>query len=78
MKNNLKRLFALSVLVAGVSPLFQQSRAQYIDPGTGNFLFQIIVSGLFFLVFFFSRIRRGIMHLLKGKGRSDKTENGAQ
>jgi hypothetical protein len=47
------------------APLFQQAHAQYIDPGTGSFLFQIIVSGFLFLVFFFTRFKRAIRKLLR-------------
>ena len=46
-----------------IAPLTQVARAQYLDPGTGNFLFQIIVSGLMFVVFFFSRIKAWVLRV---------------
>ncbi len=43
--------------------LSQIARAQYLDPGSGSFLFQAIVAGLTILIFFFSRIRHSLKRL---------------
>ena len=39
------------------------ARAQYLDPGSGSFLFQAIVAGITILIFFFSRIRESLKRM---------------
>ena len=53
----------ISVVAFLLMILSQIARAQYLDPGSGSFLFQAIVAGLTILIFFFSRIRESLKRL---------------
>ncbi len=53
------------MLGLGVWLASTRDAAAYIDPGTGSYLFQILIAGLTALVFFFSAIRRKVMQIWK-------------
>lgn len=53
----------VSVVAVLVVIFTRVARAQYLDPGSGSFLFQAIVAGLTILIFFFSRIRDSLKRL---------------
>ncbi len=59
-KTGRRRISLVAFLVIILSHL---ARAQYLDPGSGSFLFQAIVAGLTILIFFFSRIRHSLKRL---------------
>lgn len=41
------------------------AHAQYIDPGTGSFIYQILIAGFLFILFFFYRIKSSIRRWFK-------------
>ncbi len=55
----------MAMLGLGVWLASTRDAAAYIDPGTGSYLFQILIAGLTALVFFFSAIRRKVMQVWK-------------
>ena len=50
-----------------LAPLSQRASAQYLDPGAGSVLFQVLVSGLLFVLFFFSKMK-AVLRRRFGKG----------
>lgn len=44
----------------------------YIDPGTGSFLFQMLIAALTATVFFFNSIRRRVMSIFSKSKPSDE------
>jgi hypothetical protein len=46
--------------------------AQYIDPGAGSYLFQVIIAGLTLFIFFYSQIKEKIKSLLRKKPAVDQ------
>ena len=49
--------------------------AQYLDPGSGSYLFQIAIAGLTALLFFFSyKIKGPLMKFFKFKKKDDGTK----
>ncbi len=57
MRRGKHRVSVVALLTVLLSHI---ARAQYLDPGSGSFLFQAIVAGLTLLIFFFARIREGL------------------
>lgn len=47
---------------------------QYIDPGTGSLLLQIVAGGIIASMMFFKRIWYGFFAFFKGKKNEDKQE----
>lgn len=56
----------LSLLVWGVWLLTTRDLWAYVDPGTGSYLFQLLIAGLTALVFFFSSLKRKLARLWQG------------
>ncbi len=54
----------LTIIVVLLTLAPQLARAQYLDPGTGSFLFQATIAGLTLIIFFFSRIRTLVKRLV--------------
>jgi hypothetical protein len=48
--------------------------AQYLDPGSGSFIFQIMIAGLAVLIFYFSKIRQFVLWLFQKKKDKDSTQ----
>jgi hypothetical protein len=48
--------------------------AQYLDPGSGSFLFQILIAGLAVLIFYFSKIKQFIVELFPKKKNKDSAQ----
>ena len=45
--------------------------AQYLDPGSGSFLYQILIAGLAVLIFYFSKIKQFILGWFQKKKDKD-------
>ena len=61
-------------ILAGLLLTFAATRtlpAQYLDPGGGSYIFQILIAGLAVAVFYFSRIKEYVAALIR-KLRSRK------
>lgn len=46
--------------------------AQYLDPGTGSFLYQILIAGLALFIFYFSKIKKVILHMIRKDKNKDE------
>ena len=68
----MRKLPLLHVVFAVVTVYFAYESAAYayIDPGTGTFLWQIILSSLAGSLFFIQRLRQGIARLMHLKGHT--------
>jgi hypothetical protein len=65
------RFCGISLLVI-VSPSL--SHAQYLDPGSGSFVFQSVIAGLTIFLFFFSRIRQFLAEIMHRSFHKDPPE----
>jgi hypothetical protein len=66
----------LLIILASVAFFIYESTAYaYIDPGTGTFLWQIILSSLAGSLFFVRRLRQSIAHLMRHKSRTSSSDN---
>jgi hypothetical protein len=48
--------------------------AQYLDPGTGSFLYQILIAGLAVFIFYFSKIKQFVLRLFRKKKDKDAVQ----
>lgn len=64
----LPRVLILTVLLLALTT---QDAEAYIDPGSGSYLFQILIAGLTALVFFFSAIKQKIVGFFKGESKEE-------
>jgi hypothetical protein len=71
----LKALFYFLSLEFIVLPNIQVAHAQYMDPGIGSFIFQFLIGGILFVVFFFSRFKSKILSWFKKKDPKDENKN---
>ncbi len=62
------------LFVVGTVIFSSQALAQYLDPGSGSFLFQIMIAGLAVLIFYFSKIRQFVLGLFQKKKDKDSTQ----
>lgn len=53
-KKKWKIIWALLVLFTGV---VDQAKAQYIDPGTGSYLLQLLIAGFLAMIFYLKSTR---------------------
>jgi hypothetical protein len=52
--------------------LFRVALAVYVDPGAGSYYFQVMITGLTTVFFFFASIRQKIRSLFKAFRRSSR------
>jgi hypothetical protein len=66
----LKRTTLIFLLILTVGMTMPAS-AQYLDPGTGSFLYQILIAGLAVFIFYFSKIKQFVLRLFRKKKDKD-------
>ena len=53
------------LIIAGVLLSTTREASAYLDPGSGSYLFQILIAGLTATVFFFSSIKKKTLQLCR-------------
>ena len=70
----MKKFFKLIGLYLIVSLfLCNQEAHAYLNPGSGSYIFQVIIGGFLSIIYFFKRIIIGVWYKFAGKGtKSDE------
>jgi len=78
MKRDLRKIAGIGLLALLLPILFPGSALAYLDPGTGSYIFQVILAAvlgaLFSLKVFWKKIRAFFGNLFSGKDADDKSE----
>jgi hypothetical protein len=72
LRSFLGRVFLLTAVII-LQP--SVSSAQYIDPGTGSYVFQLLIAGVTFLVFIYLRFRTQLIAVFRKFLRKGPTED---
>lgn len=70
----MKTSMPLGPLIVGLLICTTRDAAAYVDPGSGSYLFQILIAGLTATAFFFSTIKKKVgqaLRFVSGSKRGD-------
>jgi hypothetical protein len=67
------KMHYLFFVLIGMIAASSHASAQYLDPGSGSFLFQLLIAGLAVVIFYFSKIKKFVIGLFRKKKDKDST-----
>ena len=72
------RMRVCIIAVLGIVAVFDGPALAYVDPGTGSYLFQIIIAAVIAIGFYFSRLKnavKSIFHIFTKRKTSKQPQN---